>query len=235
MHIALLGASGRTGSRVRDLARNDSSISGIEIVDTRSDEPVAPFDILIDFSRKESLPANLSLALRYNKPIVIGVTGYDDSDRERIRDASQTIPVFFSPNFSIGMACICQAARVLASQVTDPEFHIEEIHRTEKKDSPSGSALLLRQSLLSSRSEAVVSIRSLRIEETPGTHILSYRSEKEEIVISHKALSPDLFAEGALRAARFLKEMKKPGIYSMNDLLGFSSGTVDPSVSWKRD
>ncbi len=218
MRIGIIGASGKTGSKVVAAARQNKNISSVESVDTRKKTDTLSFDILIDFSVKEALKDNLFLAQNRSCPIVIGTTGLGPEEKELIKEASKTIPVFWAPNFSLGMAAMLQISTLLSSALNDFTFHIRETHHKYKKDAPSGSALALKDALERTGKSPI--IESFRVEEVIGEHTLFCNSEEETITLSHKALSGNIFAKGALKAAEFLL-LQKPGLYQMNDLSKF--------------
>ena len=196
----------------------------------------APFDIAIDFSRPEAAMAVLDLCLREKKPLVTGTTGLGEGEMERLKEASRVIPVFYSRNMSLGvnlqMALVRAAARVLGPAF-DPE--IVETHHNLKVDAPSGTALMLAEAIEGARdgeSELVfgrheknrrrdrreIGIHSLRGGNVAGEHAVYFLGSDEEIVITHRAGSKRVFAEGALKAAAFLLE-QAPGFYTMEDVI----------------
>ena len=196
----------------------------------------APFDMAIDFSRPAATMALLDLCLREKKPLVIGTTGLGDEEMARLKEASNVIPVFYSRNMSLGvnlqLALVQAAARVLGSAF-DPE--IVETHHNLKVDAPSGTALMLAEAIEAARegeSELVygrheknkrrtkeeIGIHSLRGGNAAGEHAVYFLGTDEEIVITHRAGSKRVFAEGAVKAAAFLLE-QGPGFYTMADII----------------
>ncbi len=195
-----------------------------------------PFDIAIDFSRPQATMAVLELCLREGKPLVTGTTGLGEAEMSRLKEAAKTIPVFYSRNMSLGvnlqLALVRAATRVLGSAF-DPE--IVETHHNLKVDAPSGTALMLAEAIEGARdgeSELVfgrhetnkrrdkkeIGIHSLRGGNKAGEHSVYFLGIDEEIVITHRAGSKRVFADGALTAAAFLLD-REPGFYTMENVI----------------
>ena len=195
-----------------------------------------PFDIAIDFSRPQATMAVLELCLREGKPLVTGTTGLGEAEMSRLKEAAKTIPVFYSRNMSLGvnlqLALVRAATRVLGSAF-DPE--IVETHHNLKVDAPSGTALMLAEAIEGARdgeSELVfgrhetnkrrdkkeIGIHSLRGGNKAGEHSVYFLGTDEEIVITHRAGSKLVFADGALTAAAFLLD-REPGFYTMENVI----------------
>jgi 4-hydroxy-tetrahydrodipicolinate reductase len=195
-----------------------------------------PFDIAIDFSRPQATMAVLELCLREGKPLVTGTTGLGEAEMSRLKEAAKTIPVFYSRNMSLGvnlqLALVRAATRVLGSAF-DPE--IVETHHNLKVDAPSGTALMLAEAIEGARdgeSELVfgrhetnkrrdkkeIGIHSLRGGNKAGEHSVYFLGTDEEIVITHRAGSKRVFADGALTAAAFLLD-REPGFYTMENVI----------------
>ena len=196
----------------------------------------APFDVAIDFSRPEAAMAVLDLCLRERKPIVIGTTGLGEGEMARLKAAAKVIPVFYSRNMSLGvnlqLALVAAATKALGDAF-DPE--IVETHHNLKVDAPSGTALMLAEAIESARSgesELVfgrhetnkrraheeIGIHSLRGGNKAGEHAVYFLGEDEEIIITHRAGSKRVFAQGAVKAAAFLLG-QGPGFYTMKDVI----------------
>jgi len=203
---------------------------------TSAEEVNAPFDIAIDFSRPQATIAVLELCLRERKPLVTGTTGMGEAEMIRLKEAAEVIPVFYSRNMSLGvnlqLALVRAATRILGPAF-DPE--IVETHHNLKVDAPSGTALMLAEAIESARdgeSELVfgrhetnkrrekkeIGIHSLRGGNKAGEHSVYFLGTDEEIVITHRAGSKRVFAEGALAAAKWLLKQKS-GFYSMEDVI----------------
>ncbi len=202
--IAIFGESGRLGRSIVN------RISDPFIV---SPEP----DIYIDASLPPGVPKHLETAVASKRPIVIGVTGLSDQVHALMSDASQSIPVFYSPNFSLGSALLKKFAAFMAhSFYADADIDLIETHHVQKKDSPSGTALSIAKALRAQGKNPT--IHSIRSGQTVGIHELILNTAEEKISLIHTAHSRDAFARGALAAAAFLIK-QTPGLYGMDDLL----------------
>ena len=177
-------------------------------------EPLPEVDIIIDFSAREALPFTLELAVSSKTPLVLGTTGFSDTEKQTIEDAAKKIPLFFSSNFSLGIALFTYIAKTIAPLLSDFSCSMTEVHHIHKKDSPSGTALTLQEAL-----SQEIPIESIRRGEVIGEHTLSLSSSEERLTICHESLSRDLFAKGALQAAFFLISKPEKGLYGMQDLL----------------
>ena len=195
-----------------------------------------PFDVAVDFSRPAATMAVLALCLREKKPLVTGTTGLGDAEMDRLRDAAKVIPVFYSRNMSLGvnlqLALVRAATRALGDAF-DPE--IVEAHHNLKVDAPSGTALMLAEAIESARegeselvfgrhetnkrrTKAEIGIHSLRGGNKAGEHSVYFLGTDEELIITHRASSKRVFAEGAVKAAAFLLD-QRPGFYTMENVI----------------
>ena len=196
----------------------------------------APFDVAIDFSRPEATMAVLDLCLREKKPLVTGTTGLGEEEMARLQEAAKVIPVFYSRNMSLGVnlqLALVQAATRVLGDAFDPE--IVEIHHNLKVDAPSGTALMLAEAIEAvrtgeselvfgrhesnkRRTKAEIGIHSLRGGNKAGEHAVYFLGNDEELIITHRAGSKRVFAEGAVKAATFLLQ-QKAGFYTMKDII----------------
>jgi len=172
-------------------------------------------------------------------PLVIGTTGFDDAGKARIRDAAGTIPVVFAPNMSVGVNLLMKLAE-LAAQVLQDGYDIEiiEAHHRHKVDAPSGTALGLgqavaraldrdlaqcavygREGVTGERDPRTIGFSTVRGGDIVGDHTLMFAGIGERVELTHKASSRATFAQGALRAAKWLQG-REPGLYDMRDVLG---------------
>lgn len=173
-------------------------------------------DLIIDFSHPQATTPLLLEAFRYKKPLVIGTTGLSSEQQMAIQKASQSIPILLSANFSIGIALCLQTLPTLCQALPpDCTITIEETHHTAKKDSPSGTSLLLSHAT-GKRQE--VSINSVRTGNVVGEHVIRFSWGTEQLELKHEALSRACFAQGALRGALFLLN-QPPGLYTLTDAL----------------
>ncbi|HZK88177.1 MAG TPA: 4-hydroxy-tetrahydrodipicolinate reductase, partial [Anaerovoracaceae bacterium] len=178
----------------------------------------------------------LAYCIKKSIPAVIATTALGDSEHEAIKSASQSIPVFNSFNMSLGINAIASLLKMLVP-LLENDFNIEiiEKHHNKKKDSPSGTALLLADSIndaCQTKKQYIygrngsnddckitdLGIHSVRGGTIPGEHTIIFAGPDEVIEITHTALSRNIFANGALRAAEFMVKKEK-GLYSMKDLI----------------
>ena len=182
-------------------------------------------DVIIDFSSHEAIPALLDYALKFKIPVVLASTGITPEEQRAIDKASGTIPLFQSPNFSGGINLLAACLEMLMP-VLEPDFDvaITDKHHKEKKDSPSGTALLLAKAAQeASHNGGTVQVDALRIGTIPGEHTVIFAGPDEIIELKHTAYSRDVFAQGALKAASYLAD-KPPGKYGMKDLIAQQTG-----------
>lgn len=194
------------------------------------------FDVLIDFTRPAATLGHLELCVRHGRRIVIGTTGFDDAGRKRIEDAAGKIAVVFAPNMSVGVN-LCFRLLEIAAQVLGDEADVEivEAHHRHKVDAPSGTALRMGEVVARARGRALkelavygprggernagsIGFASIRAGEIVGDHTAMFAARGERVEITHRAESRLTFANGALRAARWLNG-RAPGLYDMQDVL----------------
>lgn len=169
-------------------------------------------DAVIDFSAPDSIYDIAEYCEKYKVPLVSAVTGYSEEQEKLIEKLSQIVPVFRSSNFSIGINVMKKLVHEVAEMI---EWDVEmiEMHHNKKKDFPSGTALMLEKSIGSN-----VNIHSIRTGNIPGEHTVIFAGNDEMIEITHRAFSKKIFAEGAIKAARFIV-MQTAGMYGMEDIL----------------
>jgi 4-hydroxy-tetrahydrodipicolinate reductase len=193
-------------------------------------------DIIIDFSNPAALDGMLSFALENKVPCVICTTGYSTEQVEKIKEASKSIPVFYSGNMSLGINLLIelskQAAKVLGSTF---DIEIVEKHHNLKLDAPSGTALMIadgisetleqepmyvydRHSYRKKRAKNEIGIHSIRGGTIVGEHEVIFAGHDEVVTLTHQAQSKEVFAAGAVNAAVFLAS-QQPGMYDMGKLL----------------
>ena len=193
-------------------------------------------DAIIDFSNPSALAGLLEYAVKNSIPAVICTTGLNDSQINLIKTASEKIPVFFSANMSIGVNLVCELAKKAAAVLGDAyDIEIIEIHHNQKIDAPSGTALMIadaindelensykyeynRQSKREKRTKKEIGIHAVRGGTITGEHQVMFAGHDEIITISHSARSKELFATGAINAAKFICS-KPAGLYNMSDML----------------
>jgi 4-hydroxy-tetrahydrodipicolinate reductase len=195
-----------------------------------------PADVIIDFSHPAALEGLLAMALARKIPAVIATTGLNPEQVEKIKAAAKSIPVFFTANMSLGVNLMLELARA-ATRVLGADFDVEivEKHHNQKIDAPSGTALMLadgisdaadspmqyvydRHSQRKKRQKNEIGLHAVRGGTIVGEHDILFAGRDEVLTISHSAMSKEVFATGAIRAALFLRE-QKAGLYSMKDMM----------------
>ncbi|MFH1753166.1 MAG: 4-hydroxy-tetrahydrodipicolinate reductase [Candidatus Omnitrophota bacterium] len=221
--IAVSGSKGRMGSSLIRLIEDDSKLELSGAFDQGDDARAAikDCDVLIEFTMPESTVKNLSIACELGKALVIGTTGLDEKMLALIKKASSKVPIVFSPNMAVGVNLLFklveEAARALDDTFT---FSVSETHHIHKKDSPSGTAKRLQGIIAGSRGvePGQVRVEAQRKGEVVGDHIVVLDGKEERLELVHHAKSRDVFARGALVAAKFVAGKKK-GLYGMDEVL----------------
>jgi 4-hydroxy-tetrahydrodipicolinate reductase len=193
-------------------------------------------DVLIDFSHYSALPNLLKYCLDNKLPLVIATTGLNEENIESLEKASQSIPIFRTANMSLGVNVVTDLAKKAAHVLSDAfDIEIIEKHHNKKVDSPSGTAYLIADAIKEvfngeksyvygrhgkndKRNTTDIGIHAVRGGSIVGEHTVIFAGPDEIIEIKHTALSKDIFALGAIRAAKFLMHQQN-GLYNMNDLL----------------
>ncbi len=246
MKIALIGY-GKMGKTIHEIVKEKNERAGKTVVEivlivdidnraTVTKEELQQADVAIEFTSPHTAVENIKWCFEANVPIVVGSTGWTEKLDEIKQYALDNNKSFlFAPNFSIGVNIFFEVNRYLAqimNQHQEYEVIMEEIHHTEKKDSPSGTALHAALDILKrverkaswkneqENSADVLSIISKREENVPGTHTVTYESSIDKIELTHLAHNRKGFAGGAVLAAEWLKDKK--GAFSMEDVLGFN-------------
>ncbi|MBR0278033.1 MAG: 4-hydroxy-tetrahydrodipicolinate reductase [Clostridia bacterium] len=246
--IIMNGCNGKMGQVISKLiseADDMEIICGIDINNNvKNTYPVYPSisdfegqaDVIIDFSHPSTLSSVLQYAQSKKTPAIIATTGLSAEQKDEIKNASQDVAMFFSANMSLGINLIIDLVSK-AAKILEENFDIEiiEKHHNQKIDAPSGTALAIadaisasvkiepeytydRHSVRKKRGKNEIGIHSLRGGTIVGEHAVIFAGQDEIIEIKHQATSKEIFAVGAVRAAKFIAG-KKPGLYSMNDLI----------------
>ena len=203
----------------------DTDINEIEILP----------DVIIGFSTPVATLSMLKFAIERNIPVVIATTGFSDSEIKTIEEYSKTIPIFKSANMSYETNLMISLVSKLAKELHNSDIEIVDVHHNQKIDSPSGTALMIADSINSALNNAMhyefnrhskraprdkkeIGIHSLRGGTEVGKHSVFFFGENESLEISHTVTSRAVFANGALKAAEFI--IGKPAdLYNMNDLI----------------
>ncbi|MBQ4347668.1 MAG: 4-hydroxy-tetrahydrodipicolinate reductase [Firmicutes bacterium] len=246
--IILHGCFGRMGKAITRIASDYPEIkivAGIDTAQGEADYPVfaklsdcdVAADVIVDFSVAAAVPALLEGAKAKKLPLVLCSTGLSEEDNAKAKELSNEIPLLRSANMSLGINLLVELVKQAASVLYKNDFDIEmlERHHNKKADAPSGTALMIadslnealsgelkyiydRSSVRGERAHNELGISAIRGGSIPGDHDVIFAGDNEIFTISHNALSRDIFAKGALAAAKFLKD-KPAGFYTMKDVI----------------
>lgn len=230
MKIALLGY-GKMGKTIEKIALERGHEVVLKITDDIEKHELGKADVAIDFSVPTAALNNITSCCRNGVPVVSGTTGWLKDYPKAVESCEQENSAFlYASNFSIGVNLFFDLNEKLARLISpfkDYKVAIEEIHHTQKLDAPSGTAISLAEQIianshlqgwqLENAGENEIPIHAKRIEDVPGTHIVSYNSTIDSIEIKHTAHSRQGFALGAIIAAEWLHNKK--GVFTMKDVL----------------
>ena len=212
--VFINGLSGKMGSSIADIATQQNDLNLIH------DKNIKNADVLIDFSRPSSTLNILEDCLDNNIPMVIGTTGFNQAELRAIKKASKKIPILLAFNMSKGIFTIKKSIQdFLESNNNKLSCTIEEVHHTEKVDSPSGTALELKKVIeIADIANNILSlnIESKRVEGVFGIHKVIFSSDSDYIEFKHEALSRKVFAEGAIEISKLISS-KSPKMYDLED------------------
>ncbi len=246
--VILSGCRGRMGRVIAELVQNDSEIEIVAGFDpgagAKCDFPVyanpmeysGTADCVIDFSSPLALDDLLRFCTSKQIPAVLATTGYSTAQIDQIQEASTRIPIFRSANMSVGINVMIDLVRRAAAALEGYDIEIIERHHNQKVDAPSGTALMLADAAAESvsygaeytydrsqrrqkRDPKEIGISSIRGGTIVGDHTVLFAGFNEVIELHHSAQSRDLFAVGAIRAAKYLSRRSEPGLYDMQRLL----------------
>lgn len=246
-NVLIFGIYGKMGLRLIDAIEKDDSLriaAGVDVksgkigdVNVYSDvsSVTENIDVIIDFSRPSSLDPILSFALGKNIPAVLCTTGYSEEEFLKIDEAAKSVPVFVSANMSQGISLLAKLSKIAANTLDGFDIEIVEAHHNKKVDAPSGTAVLLANEIIGEKSELFIDtnrmnekkarnkneigISSVRGGSIVGEHEVMFIGENEIVTIKHSALSRSVFADGAVKAAKFVLG-KSSGKYDMQDITG---------------
>lgn len=254
IHLAVIGASGRMGTRIMELAypRDDFAVSVAVVGPDAEAEELGPqgvmssadmshdisaCDVVVDFSTPDGLMAALQKAAEYGRPVVSGTTGLDSEQGERLEKAAGAIPVLHAANFSVGVNLLEHLVELASGALDGWDAEIFEAHHRHKVDAPSGTALFLgraaargrdaeleevatwaRHGHTGERTDDEIGFQVVRGGSIVGEHTAYFCGDGERVELTHRAQDRDIFALGALRAARWIVG-QEPGRYSMKDVL----------------
>jgi len=246
--VILNGCSGKMGKMVFETTSqfpNLEIVAGIDKFPAELGFPIfksiedvnIDYDVLLDFSRADALVSLLALTEKTKKPLVICSTGFSKEDLALIDEKSKTLPLFRSANMSLGINLINSLLKKVAPLLYgNYDIEIVEKHHNQKVDAPSGTAILLadtiRDSLAdkteyvygrdgnSKRKQNEIGIHAVRGGSIIGDHEVIFAGTGEVIELTHKAISREVFAVGALKACEYMSNISKSGLYDMNDVIG---------------
>lgn len=232
VRILLHGANGRMGRALQRLCGDaDAGCDIVAAVSRRVESRVVDgvpqfaaselagvpaYDVAVDFSLPEGFDAILALCVKRGTPLVSGTTGLSPAQLAALDEAAQRIPLTWASNFSLGVAVLHELVERAARALPGWDCDIVEAHHTRKLDAPSGTALTLGEAAGSGGAQARYA--SLRAGDIVGEHTVQFATAGERIELVHRASNRDIFARGALHAARQLRG-RAPGRYRVRDLL----------------
>ncbi len=248
INVLINGCNGKMGQELASLIHNSPSfilIGGIDknhskqnsfkVFTQFSQIPKKP-DVIIDFSNPSGTFNILDFARRNKIPLVIATTGFTPEQNNKISIISKYIPIFKSANMSYSIAIMCNLVKQLVKFLPNTDIEISETHHNEKIDAPSGTAIMLADSIneegnhrfiynfnrnnsYKKRGKNEIGISSIRGGNIVGEHTVFFFEENETIELKHSSYSKKIFAEGALKAAEFIIKQKPGKIYNMEDLI----------------
>jgi 4-hydroxy-tetrahydrodipicolinate reductase len=223
-----------------DIGKDAGVVAGVPQLNVKiTDGFPGRADVVVDFSLPEAADDSLEYCVRNKAGLVLGTTGLSDSQRKKIEGASSKIPIVCATNMSVGMNALFNlVGKVAALLGDDYDIEIVEQHHRFKKDAPSGSALTLAENIAKAtgkkfpdclangrsgknaqRDKGQIGVHAVRAGDIVGIHSVIFSTLGETVTLNHTAHNRDTFARGAIRAAKWLTG-KKPGLYSMADVLG---------------
>jgi len=241
--LIITGAKGRMGQTLLACAEGHPDVQIVGQVDLDDDllTVIKEGDVVIDFSFHEATSKFAEVCAEYGKAMVVGTTGHSSDEKSRITHHRSRIPIVWASNYSTGVNTLFWLTRK-AAEILGPGFDLEvvEMHHRTKKDAPSGTAVTLaeilaaarkqqlnkvlrhgRQGITGERTATEIGMHSLRGGDVVGDHTVIFAANGERLELTHKASSREAFATGALRAAHWAVK-QKPGLYSMEDVLGLN-------------
>lgn len=236
--VLLNGAKGRMGQAITAASSSEGCeiFAGCDIGDNPADF-IADCDVVIDFSFRDITAPLAKLCAEHKKPLIIGTTGHTAEQREEILQYTKDIAIVWAGNYSLGVNLLNYLTKVAAEILNDSyDVEIVEMHHRHKKDSPSGTAEKLKQVVLQARGigedsvvygrkglvgerpQGEVAVHALRGGSVVGDHTVMFATDGERLELTHKAADRKVFANGALRASKWVLD-KPAGLYGMDDVL----------------
>jgi len=240
-NIIITGSKGRMGRALLACSAHDPELQVVGQIDQGDDlgSVIGQADVVIDFSSHSATPGIAVLCARHNKAMVIGTTGHSDEGKSQIADFKSKIPIVLSSNFSMGVNTLFWLTRK-AAEILGAGYDLEivEMHHRLKRDAPSGTARTLaeilaevrkqqldkavrhgRAGIVGERTAEEIGVHSVRGGDVIGDHTVIFATSGERLELTHKASNRETFAQGALRAAKWVRS-QPAGLYDMQDVLG---------------
>jgi len=221
VRVIICGSKGRMGQTLVACAQADPELQLAGEIDAGDDlgKLVDRCDAIVDFSFREATVAIARLAAQHTKALIIGTTGHSESEKSAVTELLKPIPCVWTGNFSTGVNTLFWISTQVA-RIVGPQWDVEiiETHHTAKKDAPSGTAKGLQAAIRQGNGKAAPA-HALRIGDVVGDHTVVFGTPGERVELTHRASSREIFARGALQAAKWAVA-QRPGLYSMQDVLG---------------
>ena len=255
INLAISGCMGRMGQQLIKSSKKNKKFKLVTLTENRSvnkkfagikpelnsENAFKKIDVIIDFTVPDCTLEILKIASKLKKSVVIGTTGFNRAQENRIKKYARQIPVLKAGNMSLGVNLLMYLTEIASKSLNDEYLSkIFEVHHKHKKDYPSGTALMLGKGIADGKNKNLynligkkflnkksfpyakkINFNSIRKGEIIGEHEVKFSSGKEIITLNHEAFDRTLYSDGALTASEWLMK-KKPGLYSMRDLLNFS-------------
>jgi 4-hydroxy-tetrahydrodipicolinate reductase len=255
LNLSITGCMGRMGQKLIEACKKDKQIKIYSLTEGKkiskklngilpqlnTENAFKKTDVIIDFTVPNCTLEVLKIASKLKKKVVIGTTGFNKNQEDKIKKYSKKIPILKAGNMSLGVNLMMYLSEITSKCLNDKYLiKIFEIHHKHKKDYPSGTALMLGKGIADGKNKNLqdligkkflnkknfsygkkINFNSLRKGEIIGEHEVKFSNGKEIITLNHEAFDRALYADGALLASKWLMK-KKPGLYSMRDLLNFS-------------
>jgi len=255
INLAISGCMGRMGQQLIKSSKKNKKFKLVTLTENRSinkkfvgikpelnsDNAFKKVDVIIDFTVPDCTLKILKIASKLKKSVVIGTTGFNRTQENKIKKYAKQIPVLKAGNMSLGVNLLMYLTEIASKSLNDEYLSkIFEVHHKYKKDYPSGTALMLGKGIADGKNKNLynligkkflnkksfpygkkINFNSIRKGEIIGEHEVKFSSGKEIITLNHEAFDRTLYSDGALTASEWLVK-KKPGLYSMRDLLNFS-------------
>ena len=255
INLAISGCMGRMGQQLIKSSKKNKKFKLVTLTENRSvdkkfagikpelnsENAFKKIDVIIDFTVPDCTLEILKIASKLKKSVVIGTTGFNRTQENKIKKYARQIPILKAGNMSLGVNLLMYLTEIASKSLNDEYLSkIFEVHHKYKKDYPSGTALMLGKGIADGKNKNLynligkkflnkktfpygkkINFNSVRKGEIIGEHEVRFSSGKEIITLNHEAFDRALYSDGALTASEWLMK-KKPGLYSMRDLLNFS-------------